>query len=105
MASHLEDWKAQQEAKHAVARREGSLTFLAGGGATARRSDREEQQVSVELTLEARKRKELFETTIKALREANFPDEIAYFQDILLKLSLTSAEHEELQKVFWGKIG
>ena len=105
MSSNLEDWKVQQEAKHAAAHKEGSLTFLGGGGAATCSRDREERQVSYELTLEARKRKELFEATLKALHEARFPDEIAYFRDMLLKLSLTVAEHQEMQKVIWEKIG
>ncbi|HVB75861.1 MAG TPA: hypothetical protein VNE38_20105 [Ktedonobacteraceae bacterium] len=105
MSSNLEDWEAQQEAKRAAAHKEGPLTFLAGGGAAASRRDREERRVSDELTLEALKRKELFETTIKALRKANFPDEITHFRDMLLKLNLTPAEHKELQKVLWEKIG
>jgi hypothetical protein len=45
--------------------------------------------------------KRLFETTMKALREANFPDEIAHFRNMLLKLSLTPTE----QEVLWEKIG
>ncbi|MEO8955130.1 MAG: hypothetical protein ABI465_11220 [Ktedonobacteraceae bacterium] len=98
MSNNMEDWKVQQEAKHAAAHKEGSLTFL-GGGAAARRRDREERPVSYEFPLEARKRKELFETTLKALHEACFPDEVAYFRDMLLKLSLTEAEHQEMQKV------
>jgi hypothetical protein len=105
MHSNLEDWEAQQEARHGAARREGPLTFLAGGGAAASRRDREERRVSDELALQALKRKELFETTLKALHEANFPDEIAHFQGMLLKLKLTPAEHEELQKVLLEKIG
>jgi uncharacterized protein HemY len=105
MSSNLEDWEAQQEAKRAAAHKEGPLTFLAGGGAAASRRDREERRVSDELTLEALKRKEVFETTLKALREANFPDEIAHFRNMLLKLNLTPAEQEELQKVLWEKIG
>jgi hypothetical protein len=105
MSSNLEDWEAQQEAKRAAARREGPLTFLAGGGAAASRRDREERRVSDELTLEALKRKEVFETTLKALREANFPDEIAHFRDMLLKLNLTPAEYRELQKALWEKMG
>lgn len=105
MFSDLEDWKAQQEAKHAAAHKEGSLTFLAGGGTTARSRNREEQQVYGELTLEVRKRKELFETTLKAFRGANFPDEVAYFRDMLLKLSLTPEERQTLHKVLWEKTG
>ena len=104
MFNNLEDWKAQQESKRAAAHKEGSLAFLAGG-ATVRSRDREERQVSYELTLEARKRKNLFKTTLKALREASFPDEIAYFRDMLRKLDLTAAEHTELQMVIWEKFG
>jgi hypothetical protein len=38
---------------------------------------------------------------MKALREANFPDEIAHFRNMLLKLSLIPTE----QEVLWEKIG
>ena len=74
MSVHLEDWEAQQEAKRATARKEGPLAFLAGGGTTASRREREERRVSEALTHEALARKTLFETMLKALREANFPD-------------------------------
>lgn len=81
MANNLENWEAQQEAKRAATRKEGPLTFLAGGGAAAMNREREERRVSDELSREALKRKEAFEAGIKALREANFPDEIAHFRD------------------------
>ena len=105
MSNNLEDWEAQQEAKRAAAHKEGPLAFLAGGGAAASKRDREERRVSDELALEALKRKEVFETTLKSLRDSNFPDEIAHFRDTLLKLNLTPVEYQELQKVLWEKIG
>lgn len=105
MFNKLEDWETQQEAKHAASHKEGPLNFLAEGGAAARR-DREERRVSDELAQEARERhKKSIETTMKALREAVFPDEIAHFRAVLLKLNLTPAEQEELRKVLWEKIG
>jgi hypothetical protein len=105
MSEHLEDWEVQQEAKRAAAHKEGPLAFLAGGGTTAARREREERRVSEALTHEALERKVQFETTLKALREANFPDEIAHFRDMLLKLNLTLIEQEELRKALLEKIG
>jgi len=106
MSSNIEDWETQQEAKRAAAHKEGPLTFLAGGGAAAARRDREERRVSDELAREALERhKKLVKTTMKALREAVFPDEIAHYRDVLLKLNLTPAEQEELRKVLWEKMG
>ena len=105
MSEHGEYWEAQQEAKRAVAQKEGPLAFMAGGGTTASRREREERRMSEALTHEALERKTVFETTLKALREANFPDEIAHFQDMLLKLTLTPIEQEEVQKVLLEKIG
>lgn len=105
MTAQLEDWEAQQEARRAAAHKEGPLTFLARGGTAASRRDREERCVSNELSREARERKTLFETAMKALREANFPDEIAHFREVLLKLNLTPLEQEELQKALLEKIG
>lgn len=104
MSAQLEDWEAQQEAKRAAPHKEGPLTFLAGGGTAASRRDGEERRVSDELSREARERKTLFEKALKALREAKFPDEIAHFQRMLLKLNLTPLEQEELQKVLLEKI-
>jgi len=49
--------------------------------------------------------KKLVETTMKALRDAIFPGEVAHYRDVLLKLDLTPAEQEELRKVLWEKIG
>ena len=105
MSEHLEDWEAQQEAMRAAAHKEGPLTFLAGGGTAASRRDREERRVSEELTREALERKTVFDTSMKALQEAKFPDEIAHFRDILLRLNLTQEEQEQLQKVLLSKIG
>lgn len=106
MCSNIEDWETQQEAKRAAAHKEGPLSFLAGGGAAAARRDREERQVSDELAREAQKRrKKIIETTMKALREAIFPGEVAHYRDMLLKLDLTQAEQEELRKLLWEKIG
>lgn len=105
MSKHLEDWETQQEAKRAAVHKEGPLTFLAGGGTTASRREREERRMSEALTHEALEHKTLFETTLKALREANFPDEIAHFRDMLLKLNLTPLEREALQKVLLVKMG
>lgn len=105
MSEELEDWETQQEAKRAAVHKEGPLSFLAGGGTTASRREREERRMSDALTHEALKRKTLFETTLKALREANFPDEIAHFRDMLLKLNLTPLEQEKLRKVLLEKIG
>ena len=105
MSEELEDWETQQEAKRAAVHKEGPLSFLAGGGTTASRREREERRMSDALTHEALKRKTLFETTLKALREANFPDEIAHFRDMLVKLNLTPLEQEELRKVLLAKMG
>ena len=105
MSEHLEDWEVQQEAKRAAAHKEGSLAFLGGGGTTASRREREERRMSDALTHKALERKMLFETMLKALREASFPDEIAHFRDMLLKLNLTLPEQQELQKVLLGKMG
>ena len=104
MSRNLEDWEAQQEAKHAAAHKGGPLTFLAGGGAAASRREREERQVSDELARQARHKK-VVESAMKALREAVFPDEIAHFRDALLKLDLTPVEQEELRELVWEKIG
>lgn len=105
MSQELEDWETQQEAKHAAANREGPLSFLAGGGMTASRKDLEEKRISDELTREAQVRHmALVETTMHALRNAIFPDEVAHFQAVLLKLDLTAEEQEELRKVVWEKI-
>ena len=105
MSEELEDWETRQEAKRAAAHKEGPLAFLAGGGTTASRREREERRMSEALTHQALKRKTLFETTLKALREANFPDEITHFRDMLLKLNLTPLEQQELQKVLLAKMG
>lgn len=105
MSEHLEDWEAQQEARRAAAHKEGPLTFLGGGGTAASRRDREEKRVSEELTRQALERKIVFETAMKALREAKFPDEIAHFRGILLKLNLNPVERDEMQKVLLDKIG
>ena len=106
MSSNIEDWETQQEAKRAAAHKEGPLTFLAGGGAAASRREQEERQVSDELAREAQaRRKKLVESAMKALRGAVFPDEIAHFRDMLLKLDLTPREQEELKKLLWEKIG
>ena len=105
MSSNIEDWETQQEAKRAAAQNEGPLTFLAGGGAAAARRDREERQVSDELAREAQeRRKKVIETTMKALREAIFPDEIAHYRDELVKLDLMPHEQEELRKLLWEKM-
>ena len=105
MSEELEDWETQQEAKRAAVHKEGPLAFLAGGGTTASRREREERRMSEALTHEALERKTLFETALKALREATFPDEIAHFRDMLLKLNLTPLEQKELRKVLLAKMG
>lgn len=105
MTEQLQDWEAQQEARRAAAQKEGPLNFLAGGGVAASRRDREERRVSEEVTREALEHKTVFETAMKALKKAKFPDEIAHFRDILLKLKLTQEEHDEVQKVLLSKIG
>jgi aldehyde:ferredoxin oxidoreductase len=104
MSSKLEDWEAQQEAKHAAAHKEGPLSFLAGGGAVASKREQEERRVSDILAHEAEERhKKLVEASMKGLRDATFPDEIAHFRDTLLKLNLTPKEGEELKKLLWEK--
>ncbi len=104
MSSKLEDWETQQEAKHAAAHKEGPLSFLAGGGAVASRREQEERRVSDTLAREAEERhKKAVEASMKALRDATFPDEIEHFCDALLKLSLTPMEQEELRKLLWEK--
>jgi hypothetical protein len=104
MSSNLEDWETQQEAKHAAAHKEGPLSFLAGGGAVASRREHEERLVSDALAKEAEERhKKLVEASMKALRDATFPDEIEHFHEALLKLNLTPMEQEELKKLLWEK--
>jgi len=104
MSSKLEDWETQQEAKHAAAHKEGPLNFLAGGGAVASKREQEERHVSDILAHEAEERhKKLVEASMKGLRGATFPDEIAHFRDRLLKLNLTTKEGEELKKLLWEK--
>lgn len=105
MSKELEDWEAQQEAKRIAAHKVGPLNFLAGGGTTASRKDAEERRISNEVSREAQARhKTLVETTLRSLRAAVFPDEVAHFQNLLLKLNLTSEEQQEFQKVLWEKI-
>ena len=105
MSSNLENWETQQEAKQAAAHKEGPLSFLGGGGTTASRKEQEERRISDELSLEAQKRRnKLVKTMMSGLRRAVFPDEIAHFQNILLKLNLTPKEQEEFQKVLWEKL-
>jgi len=104
MSSNLEDWETQQEAKHAAAHKKGPLSFLAGGGAVASRREQEELRVSDALAQEAEERhKKLVAASMKALRDATFPDEIEHYCDVLLKLNLTSMEQEELRKLLWEK--
>lgn len=105
MSGTLEDWETQQEAKRAAAHIGGPLSFLAGGGAAARR-DQEERRVSDELAREAQeRRKKEVEATMKALREALFPDEVAYYRDMLLGFELMPEEQEELRRLLWEKMG
>lgn len=105
MSKNLEDWETQQDAKRAAAHKEGPLSFLEGGGAAASRKNREERRISDQLAQEAQERhKTVVATTMKALRNAIFPDEVAHFQALLLKLDLTPEEQQELQKVLWEKI-
>jgi hypothetical protein len=100
MSSNLEDWETQQEAKHAAAHKEGPLNFLAGGGAVASKREQEERRVSDTLAHEAEEHhKKLVEASMKGLRDATFPDEIAHFRVALLKLNLTTSEQEELKKL------
>ena len=47
--------------------------------------------------------KKLVEASMKGLRDATFPDEIAHFRDALLKLNLTPKEQEDLKKLLWEK--
>ncbi len=104
MSSNLEDWETQQEAKQAAAHKEGPLDFLAGGGAVASRREQQEKRVSDALAHEAEEHhKKLVETSMKGLRDATFPDEIAHFRDALLKLNLTPKEQEELKELLWEK--
>ena len=102
MSSSLEDWETQQEAKHAAAHKEGPLSFLAGGGAVASKREQEEKRVSNTLAHEAEEHhKKLVETSMKGLRDATFPDEIAHFRDTLIKLDLSPKEQEDLKKLLW----
>ena len=103
MSSNLEDWETQQEAKHAAAHKEGPLNFLAGGGAVASRREQEEHRVSDILAHEAEERHKKVQASMKGLRDATFPDEIAHFRDALLKLKLRPIEEEELKKLLWEK--
>jgi len=104
MSSNLENWETQQEAKHAAAHKSGPLNFLAGGGAVASKREQEEKRVSDTLAHEAEEHhKKSVETSMKGLRDATFPDEIAHFRDALLKLELTPKEQEDLKKLLWEK--
>jgi hypothetical protein len=61
--------------------------------------------MSDELAREAQEcLKKVVEITMKALREAIFPGEIAHYRDVLLKLDLTPAEQDELRKLLWEKM-
>ena len=63
------------------------------------RKNREERRISDELVREAQARhKTLVETTMKALRNAVFPDEVAHFQYVLLKLNLTQRSRRSCEK-------
>ncbi len=103
MSSNLEDWETQQEAKQAAAHKEGPLSFLAGGGTVASRREQEEKRVSDTLAHEAEEHHKKVEISMKGLRDATFPDEIAHFRDELLKLDLTPKEQEELKQLLWEK--
>lgn len=106
MSNNRENWETQQEAKQAAARREGPLSFLTEGGTAAARREYEERQVSDELSLAAQARhKQAVETTMKALRDAVLPDEIAHVREVLLTLNLSPTEQEELRKVLEEKRG
>jgi len=104
MSSNLEDWETQQEARHAAAHKEGPLNFLAGGGAVAGKREQEEKRVSDTLAHKAEEQhKKLVEASMKGLRDATFPDEIAHFRDALFKLDLTPKEQDDLKKLLWEK--
>jgi hypothetical protein len=103
MSSNQVDWETQQEAKHAAAHKEGPLGFLAGGGAVASRREQEEKRVSDRLAHEAEEQHKKVEASMRGLRDATFPDEIAHFRDVLLKLNLRPTEREELKKLLWEK--
>ena len=78
MSNNLDDWKCQQEAKRVAARKDSPLNIVAGGGAGDNRREYEEHRVSDQLSREAELRhKKAVETTMKALRLAAYPDEIA----------------------------
>jgi hypothetical protein len=104
MSSNLEDWETQQEAKHATAHKEGPLNFLGGGGAVASKREQEEKRVSNTLAHEAEEHHKKVEASMKGLRDATFPDEIAHFRDALLKLNLTPMEQEDLKKLLREKV-
>jgi hypothetical protein len=104
MSHNLEDWKCQQEAKRIAAHKDSPLAIVAGGGASANKREYEEHRVSDEFSREAQLRhKKVVETTMKALRLAVFPDEIAPLQDALLKLNLTVVERNELNELLLEK--
>ncbi|HZS78477.1 MAG TPA: hypothetical protein VFA41_17830 [Ktedonobacteraceae bacterium] len=105
MATNLEDWETQQEAKRAAARKEQPLSFLQGGGAAASRREEEERRLTDALAHEAEeRRKQVVSSILKALRSAYFPDEITYFREMLQKIRLTPGEEAELRDVLAEKI-
>ena len=70
----------------------------------ASRREQEEKLLSDALAQEAEERhKKLVEAAMKGLQDATFPDEIAHFRDVLLKLDLTPKEQEELKQLLWEK--
>jgi len=104
MASNLEDWETQQEAKRAAASKERPLSFLQGGTAAITREE-EEHWLSDALAREAEeRRKHVVASIMKALRSAYFPDEITYYREMLQKIQLTSSEEAELREVLAEKI-
>ncbi len=105
MASNLEDWETQQEAKRAAASKGRPLNFLQGGGAAAVRREEEEHWLSDALAREAEeRRKQVVASVMKALRSAYFPDEITYYREMLQNIHLTSPEEAELREVLAEKI-
>jgi len=70
----------------------------------ASRREQEEKRLSDALAHDAESRhKKLVEAAMKGLQDATFPDEIAHFRDVLLKLDLTPKEQEELKQLLWEK--
>lgn len=103
MLNHIEAWEAQQEAKHTATQKGGPLAFLSSG-VVARRQEIEERRLSDALSYEAAsRRKKLIIARTEALRQSNFPDEIAYYRRMLRELNLMPEEEAKVRIVLLNK--